>query len=54
MHLSTQDFKKNLQELLKYLKQQNLSTVSLVPAMQEIQGNMDEVLSPNDLQKMTI
>ena len=54
VHLSTQDFKKNLQELLKYLKQQNLSTVSLVPAMQEIQGNMDEVLSPNDLQKMTI
>ena len=37
------------QELLKYLKQQTLSTVSLLPAMQEIQGNMDDILSRNDL-----
>ena len=36
-------------ELLKYLKQQNLSPVPLLPAMQEIQGNMDDVLSGNDL-----
>ena len=37
------------QELLKYLKQQNLSPVPLLPAMQEIQGNMDDSLSRNDL-----
>ena len=37
------------QELLKYLKQQNLSPVPLLPAMQEIQGNMDDLLSRNDL-----
>ena len=37
------------QELLKYLKQQNLSPVLLLPAMQEIQGNIDDVLSRNDL-----
>ena len=37
------------QELLKYLKQQTLSPVPLLPAVQEIQGNMDEVLSRNDL-----
>ena len=36
-------------ELLKYLKQQNLSPVPLLPAMQEIQGNMDDVLSGNNL-----
>ena len=33
------------QELLKYLKQQNLSGVLIRPAMQEIQGNMGDVLS---------
>ena len=32
------------QELLKYLKRQNLSPVPLLPGMQEIQGNMDDVL----------
>ena len=37
------------QELLKYLKRQNLSPVPLLPAMQEIHGNMDGVLSRNDL-----
>ena len=43
-------FQKNIpQELLKYLKQQTLSPVPLLPAMQEIQGNMDDVLSRNDL-----
>ena len=36
------------QELLKYLKQQTLSPVPLLPAMQEMQGNMDDVLSRND------
>ena len=30
-------------------KQQTLSPVPLLPAMQEIQGNMDDVLSGNDL-----
>ena len=43
-------FQENIpQELLKYLKQQNLSPVPLLPAMQEIQGNMDDLLSRNDL-----
>ena len=43
-------FQKNIsQELLKYLKQQTLSPVPLLPAMQEEQGNMDNVLSQNDL-----
>ncbi|CAH3183610.1 unnamed protein product [Porites lobata] len=43
-------FQENIpQELLKYLKQQTLSPVPLLPAMQEIQGNMDDVLSRNDL-----
>ena len=37
------------QELLKYLKRQHLSPVPLLPAMQEIQGNMHDVLSRNDL-----
>ena len=38
-------FQENIpQELLKYLKQQNLSPVPLLPAMQEIQGNMDDLL----------
>ena len=36
-------------ELLKYLKQQNLSRVPLPPAMQKKQGNMDDALSRNDL-----
>ena len=45
--LSKQGCKKNIpQEILKYLKQQNLSPV---PLMQEIKGNMDDVLSWNDL-----
>ena len=45
--LTKQGFKKNIpQEILKYLKQQNLSPV---PLMQEIKGNMDDVLSWNDL-----
>ena len=43
-------FQENIpQELLKYLKQQTLSPVPLLPAMQEILGNMDDVLSRNDL-----
>ena len=43
-------FQENIsQELLKYLKQQNLSPVMLLPAMQEIQGNIDDVLYRNDL-----
>ena len=43
-------FQENIpQELLKYLKQQTLSSVPLLSAMQEIQGNMDDVLSRNDL-----
>ena len=43
-------FQENIpQELLKYLKQQTLSPVPLLPATHEIQGNMDGVLSRNDL-----
>ena len=43
-------FQENIpQELLKYLKQQTLSPVPLLPAMEEIQGNMDDMLSRNDL-----
>ena len=43
-------FQENIpQELLKYLKQQTLSPVPLLPAMRETQGNMDDVLSRNDL-----
>ena len=37
------------QELLKYLKQQNLSTVPLLPAMQQLKSSMDSVLSRTDL-----
>ena len=37
------------QELLKYLKQQDLSLVPVLPAVQETQSNMDDVLSRNDL-----
>ena len=48
--LNQAGFQENIpQELLKYLKQQTLSPVPLLPAMQEIQGNMDDVLSRNDL-----
>ena len=32
-------------ELLKYLKQQNLSTTPFLPAMQQLQGGMDSILS---------
>ena len=43
-------FQENIpQEFLKYLKQQNLSPVPLLPAMQQIQGNIDDALSRNDL-----
>ena len=43
-------FQENIShELPKYLKQQTLSPVPLLPAMKEIQGNMDDVLSRNDL-----
>ena len=38
-----------LQELLKYLKKQNLSPVPLLSAVKEIQGNMDDELSRTDL-----
>ena len=36
-------------ELLKYLKQQNLSTTPLLPAMQQLQNGMDSILSRTDL-----
>ena len=43
-------FQENIpQELLKYLKQQNLATPPVLPALQKIQGSMDEMLSRNDL-----
>ena len=43
-------FQENIpQELLKYLKQQTLSPVPILPAMREIRGNMDDVPSRNDL-----
>ena len=43
-------FQENIpHELLKYLKLQTLSLVPLLPAMQKIQDNMDDVLSRNDL-----
>ena len=43
-------FQENIpQEFLKYLKRENLSPVPLLPAMQEIQVNMDDLLSRNDL-----
>ena len=38
-------------ELLKYLKQQNLSTNPLLAAMQQLQGRMDNILSRNDLRE---
>ena len=37
------------QELLRYLKQQNLSSDPLLPAMQRLQGGMDGTLSRSDL-----
>ena len=37
------------QELLKYLKQQNLSTTPFLPAMQQLQDGMDSILSLTDL-----
>ena len=43
-------FQENIpQELLEYLQHQNLSPVPLPPAVQEIESNMDDVLSRNDL-----
>ena len=36
-------------ELLKYLKQQNISTVPLLPAMKQLQGGMDGILPHTDL-----
>ena len=36
-------------ELLRYLKQHNLSTGPLLPAMEEVQESMDDILSRNDL-----
>ena len=43
-------FQENIpQELLKYLKQQTLLPVPLHRAMQEIGGNVDDMLSRNDL-----
>ena len=38
-----------LKSFYNTLKQQNLSPVSLLPAMQEVQGSRDDVLSVNDL-----
>jgi len=37
------------QELLMYLKQQNLATASVLPAMQKLQDSMDCLLSRKDL-----
>ena len=37
------------QELLRYLKQQNLSSDPLLPAMQRLQSGMDGTLSRSDL-----
>ena len=43
-------FQENIpQEFLKHLKREKLSPVPLLPAMQEIQVNMDDLLSRNDL-----
>ena len=45
-------FQENIpRELLKYLKQQNLATPPILPAMQEILGSMEDMLSRNDLQE---
>ena len=37
------------QELLKYLKQQNIATAPVLPAMQKLQDSMDGLLSRTDL-----
>ena len=37
------------QELLQYLKRQNLATVPVLPAMQKLQDSMDGLLSRKDL-----
>ena len=37
------------QDLLQYLKQQNLATVPVLPAMQKLQDSMDGLLSRKDL-----
>jgi len=37
------------QELLKYLKQQNLAAVPVLPAMQKLQDSTDGLLSRKDL-----
>ena len=37
------------QELLQYLKQQNLATAPVLPAMQKLQDSMDGLLSRTDL-----
>ena len=45
-------FQENIpQELLKYLKQQNIATPPVLPAMEEIKGSMDGMLSRNDLRE---
>ena len=38
-------------ELLKYLRQQNLSTAPVLPAMQQLQDSMDGLLSRIDLRE---
>ena len=38
-------------QLLRYLKEQNLSTGLLLPAMQEVKESIDDVLSRTDLSK---
>ena len=37
------------QELLQYLKQQNLATPPVLPAMQQLRDNMDGLLTRSDL-----
>ena len=46
--LTKQGFKEIFLKSFKHLKQQKLSPVLLLPVMQEIQGNLDDVLSRND------
>ena len=36
------------QELLKYLKRQNVATAPVLPVMQKLQGSMDALLSRTD------
>ena len=47
--LTKQGFKKIFLKVLEYPNQQKLSPVPLLSPMQEIQGNMDDMLSRNDL-----